>query len=35
MAESAAKESEMIMERIGEGRVSGGKDMFETTENSL
>jgi len=35
MAESTAKESGMINERTGGRRVSGGTDMFETTENSL
>jgi len=36
MAERASKELGMIRKGLGEGgRVSGGEDMFETTENSL
>jgi len=37
MAERAAKESEMMRKGLGlgEGEWSGGKDMFETTENGL
>ena len=35
MAERVTEESEMIWKRTGGGRVSGGKDTFKTTENSL